>query len=777
MNSLVRVTTETAGLNCTAGGSKIETGLDLDADGVLDAGEVLQTQYVCHGIAGVDGGDGTDGANGLNSLVRVTAEPAGANCSVGGTKIETGLDADVDGVLDPLEIAQTRYVCNGVNGADGSDGVDGAAGFNSLVKVSVVAAGVPCTTGGQKVETGLDLDRDNALDVAEVTQTQYVCHGLNGVDGGDGSNGLNSLVRVTTEPAGAHCANGGSFVETGIDLNTNGILDLGEVTQSQYVCNGVDGTDGLDGSDGLAGINSLVRITVEPVGLNCAAGGSKVESGLDTDADNILDAGEVTQTQFVCNGAAGADGTDGSDGSNGSNGLNSLVRITPEAIGANCAAAGNLIESGLDLNSNGILDVGEVTSTRYVCNGSDGGGAGETLIILSNAAIGGVCVFGGVKLESGVDLNHDAVLDPAEITKTQYVCNRQRTGFATIKAGYNNTCGVKLDGSLWCWGQHPYWRHDPMLMDGFHTGTSDVVIGNMYACVLKIDGTVWCWGSNSVGQLGNGTLVDSTIPVTVTGLSSVVQISGNTSHTCVTKNDGSAWCWGNNGFGKLGDGTTSNRSTPVQVSGMTSGVAEIMAGQLHSCLRRTSGAAFCWGRNINGMVGDGTTVDRFLPTAVSGMSSGCKSISAGGYQSCAVKTDGSAWCWGTNSFGELGSAGGNKSVPTAVSGFGSNTDKISAGMDKTCAIKIDGSAWCWGRNTYGELGNGTTTSSYVPTLVSGMATGVGQIKPSMAWHTCLIKIDGLVWCFGYNGYRELGDGTTVSSNVPVSIIPTGDLEM
>ncbi len=294
LSSLVRVTTETAGLNCTAGGSKIETGLDLDVDGVLDAGELLQTQYVCHGIAGVDGGDGTDGANGLNSLVRVTAEPAGASCTVGGTKIETGLDADADGVLDPLEIAQTRYVCNGVNGTDGSDGNDGADGFNSLVKVSVVASGVPCPTGGQKVETGLDLNRNNSLDVAEVTQTQYVCHGLNGVDGGDGSDDLNSLVRVTTEVAGAHCANGGSFVETGLDLNTNGILDLGEVTQSQYVCNGVDGTDGLDGSDGLTGINSLVRITVEPVGLNCTAGGSKVESGLDTDADNNLDAGEVT---------------------------------------------------------------------------------------------------------------------------------------------------------------------------------------------------------------------------------------------------------------------------------------------------------------------------------------------------------------------------------------------------------------------------------------------------------------------------------------------------
>ncbi|MBU1243560.1 hypothetical protein KKD52_09855, partial [Myxococcota bacterium] len=320
LNSLVRVTAEAAGLNCTAGGTKIETGLDADADGILDVGEVLQTQYVCNGIAGVDGCDGTDGANGLNSLVRVTAEAAGLNCMAGGTKIETGLDADSDGVLDPSEIAQTRYICNG---ADGSDGTNGSDGFNSLVTVFVVAPGVPCAAGGQRIEIGLDLDRDGVLDAGEVTQTQYVCNGAAGANGSDGSDGIDgtdglaSLVRVTTEPAGVQCTNGGSFVETGLDLDSDGVLDAGEITQSQYICNGVDGTAGLDGADGLAGINSLVRLTVEPVGSNCASGGSKVESGLDTDGDDTLDAGEVTQTQYVCNGAAGADGTDGSDGTDG----------------------------------------------------------------------------------------------------------------------------------------------------------------------------------------------------------------------------------------------------------------------------------------------------------------------------------------------------------------------------------------------------------------------------------------------------------------------------
>ena len=141
------------------------------------------------------------------------------------------------------------------------------------------------------------------------------------------------------------CPTGGITVQSGIDTNGNGVLDPSEVTSTQYVCNGASGT------------TALVSMTAEPAGTNCANGGQKVSAGLDTNGNGILDASEVTTTGYVCNGT------------NGTNGLNTLVAIVNEPTGANCTYGGIKVTSGLDTNANGILDPGEVATMKYVCNG------------------------------------------------------------------------------------------------------------------------------------------------------------------------------------------------------------------------------------------------------------------------------------------------------------------------------------------------------------------------------------------------------------------------
>lgn len=146
-----------------------------------------------------------------------------------------------------------------------------------------------------------------------------------------------------------NCPNGGITVDTGIDTNGNGILDPAEATSTQYVCNGRAGADGLA---------SLVLISYEPAGDNCTDGGSKVDAGKDANSNNILDASEISTTKYICNG------------SSGSNGHSSLLTITTEPAGANCTYSGKKMQSGLDSNANGILDAGEVTTTTYVCNGA-----------------------------------------------------------------------------------------------------------------------------------------------------------------------------------------------------------------------------------------------------------------------------------------------------------------------------------------------------------------------------------------------------------------------
>jgi photosystem II stability/assembly factor-like uncharacterized protein len=190
----------------------------------------------------------------------------------------------------------------------------------AMAKVSIEAAGAHCTHGGTRIETGIDADHNGTLDAGEVSAVQYACNGAPGSDGANGINGTNgsngtpgatSLVRIESEAAGANCAHGGSKISVGLDTDTSGVLDDAEVTSTSYVCSGAGGTNGINGTNGTNGSNglsSLIAIVDEAAGAHCAYGGKKVSSGLDTDANQVLGAGEVTSTEYVCNGAAGAGG-------------------------------------------------------------------------------------------------------------------------------------------------------------------------------------------------------------------------------------------------------------------------------------------------------------------------------------------------------------------------------------------------------------------------------------------------------------------------------------
>ncbi len=169
-------------------------------------------------------------------------------------------------------------------------------------------------------------------------------------------------VAVQNSAPASVCTTGGITVETGIDTNGNGVLDPSEVQNTQYVCNGANGTNGTDGTNGTNGLTALVSITSEPSGTNCSSGGQKISVGLDSNGNGILDASEVTSTNYVCNGT------------NSTNGFTSLMSIVTEPSGTNCLDGGLKISSGLDSNRNGVLDPGEMTTTNYVCNGAQGSG-------------------------------------------------------------------------------------------------------------------------------------------------------------------------------------------------------------------------------------------------------------------------------------------------------------------------------------------------------------------------------------------------------------------
>lgn len=165
-------------------------------------------------------------------------------------------------------------------------------------------------------------------------------------EGEEGPIGLSSLIEVTNENIGVNCEAGGIKLDVGIDINSNGSLDIDEIQSTSYICNGLDGDIGL------------TSVTSEPAGVNCEIGGQKIDSGFDIDGDGALEAEEIVSTSFVCNGQDG--------------GI-SLVNISEEAIGANCSNGGIKIESGIDSNGDALLDSDEIQITRFICNGINGG--------------------------------------------------------------------------------------------------------------------------------------------------------------------------------------------------------------------------------------------------------------------------------------------------------------------------------------------------------------------------------------------------------------------
>jgi hypothetical protein len=351
---------------CPYGGVSVDTGIDMNGNGLLDPAEVSNTQYVCNGAPGANG------ASGINALVAVTSEPPGTNCINGGKAVNVGQDVNLDGRLNTTEITSSAYIC-----------ASGSSGVNPITATVSEPPGANCANGGLKTTSGLDTNANNALDGVEVTSTAYVCNGVNGLsgsagangsNGSAGANGLKSLTATVAEAAGANCANGGLKTTSGLDANANNVLDPAEVTSTAYVCNGANGAsgtngaNGTNGSNGSAGANGLTSLSLtvaEAAGANCTNGGLKTTSGLDTNANNVLDPAEVTSTAYVCNGA---NGTNGSSGSAGANGLTSLSAIVAEPAGANCPNGGLKMTNGLDANSSGTLESGEVTSTRYACN-------------------------------------------------------------------------------------------------------------------------------------------------------------------------------------------------------------------------------------------------------------------------------------------------------------------------------------------------------------------------------------------------------------------------
>ena len=358
------------------------------------------------------------------------------------------------------------------------------------------------------------------------------------------------------------------------------------------------------------------------------------------------------------------------------------------------------------------------------------------------------------------------------------------TGLSGVAAGGGHTCALTGAGGVRCWGRITISSTVSVPVDMPSAGEPLVQLsmGTYHGCGVTVSGAAKCSGYNANGQLGDGTITYTELPVTVVGLSSGVSaIEAGGTHTCALTTAGGVKCWGANFYGQLGNGTTTGAppygiTTPVDVTGLSSGVVALSAGEYHTCALTSLGAVKCWGRNHGGQLGNGTTVDSTVPVDVTGLASGVTAIAAGGNpdqgtssHSCALLTGGAVKCWGGNSSGQLGNNSYvDSSVPTNVIGLIADAAAISAGNEFTCALLTTGVIKCWGRNDYGQLGNDMFFTISVAVSVTGLGGPATAVRAG-AYHTCAELASGYVQCWGSGTAGQLGNGQFLNSNAPVTV--------
>jgi cysteine-rich repeat protein len=345
------------------------------------------------------------------------------------------------------------------------------------------------------------------------------------------------------------------------------------------------------------------------------------------------------------------------------------------------------------------------------------------------------------------------------------------SAFMSLAASNGFSCAARHDGSLYCWGDNSEKQlgiaqaPNPLLAPGQLAGSRwlATTTGQYHACALDSSNVVSCWGRADSGQLGKVVANGQLVQVADTDWAAV---SAGAYHTCAKKLDNTLWCWGQNFSGQLGLGLSAptESDVPAKVADDPTW-AVLSVGSGHACATKIDGTLWCWGSNSNGQIGVGTTITAFSPTQVTGTD--FASVSAGASHTCAIHADGSLACWGLNDIGQLGDdTTGQKSVPTAVAG--NDWTVVGAGGTHTCAIKTDGSLWCWGDNSTGQLGDGTTSGHLQPTKVTTPAGPWAALALGNG-HTCASLSTGSLYCWGDNSKGQLGDGTTTRRTKPMLV--------
>jgi alpha-tubulin suppressor-like RCC1 family protein len=314
-------------------------------------------------------------------------------------------------------------------------------------------------------------------------------------------------------------------------------------------------------------------------------------------------------------------------------------------------------------------------------------------------------------------------------------------------------------------------KSSPVSVVGGFTDWCQVSAGCNHSAAVRMNGTLWGWGSDINGKLGDNNSVSTSSPVSVVGgFTDWCQVSAGMPHSAAVRTNGTIWSWGSGADGRLGDNTLVTRSSPVSVVGGFTDWCQVSAGGFHTAAVRTNGTVWSWGNNTSGRLGDNTATDKSSPVSVVGGFTDWCQVSVGYEHSTAIRTNGTIWSWGLGSSGRLGdNTNVTRSSPVSVVGGFTDWCQVSVGVCHTAAVRTNGTIWSWGNGCFGILGDNTITTRSSPVSVVGGFTDWCQVSAGRC-HTAAVRTNGTIWTWGNNSSGRLGNGTVTTSSSPVSTV-------
>ncbi len=339
-----------------------------------------------------------------------------------------------------------------------------------------------------------------------------------------------------------------------------------------------------------------------------------------------------------------------------------------------------------------------------------------------------------------------------------------------LSLGEKHTCVILTDGHLWCWGANQWNQLLPgtaaeqlsPIESPHFTDWRQVQNGEGHICGIRADGSMWCWGRGLEGQLGQGDGLSHIVPARVGTDVDWVLLATGRPHNCGSRMDGSVWCWGNDSHGQMGQGTTGGATrSPIRVGTDTDWI-DVQARWLHNCALKSDGELWCWGLGRNGELGNGVEMDTgVLQSPTPGQR--WRVLGPGAFHTCAIRQDDTLWCWGANWSGQTGD-GSTISPVLAPQQVGTDADwrDVKSGRGHTCAIRNNGTLWCWGANGNDQLGIGSAGGQSSPVQV-GTETDWRMVFGGENF-TCGLRTD--LWCWGLNDQGQLGLGDRMNRDMP-----------